>query len=81
MPKRLAIVFAETDDNPLGTEKGTGQGFTVFMEGISPEDKKRLESTPQSEWSASEFWALRSWSIIMKIMRETGVAVNEQLPD
>ena len=81
MPRRIAIVFAETDDNPVGTEKGTGQGFQVFLEGLTPEDKKRLEALPQEQWTAAEFWAIKSWGIVMKIMQETGVSVSKQRVD
>lgn len=77
--KRISIVFAETDDEPLGEK--AGQGFQVFIEGISAEDQRRLAATPQEQWTAAEFWALKSWAIVMNVLRNTGVAVSEGKAD
>lgn len=78
--KRISIVFAETDNEPLGDKKGTGQGFAVFLEGF---DQSRLElyrmgGLKNSDLSAAEFWALKMWTIVMDLLRKTGVVVKEE---
>jgi hypothetical protein len=74
--KRISIVFAETDDKSVDK----GQGFTVFLEGITKKDRVRLSSTPKDNWTAAEFWALSTWSIVMDMLRRTGVSVKEEKP-
>jgi hypothetical protein len=74
--RRISIVFQETDDKPTGDNRGTGQGYIVFMDGY---DSERMKM-PDDKLSAAEFWARKCFAIVVDIMKRTGAVVSEQTP-
>lgn len=64
--KRVTIVFEETDKQSLHDGAGE-QGFNVFIEGA---DETKVK--PQAAWTAAEFWGLKCFGIIVKIINEAG---------
>lgn len=68
--RRVAIVFEETTDEKVQTEK-SGQGFNVFIEGA--ERTKRL---PEDAWSAAEFWGMKCFGIVAQILKDSGAMTS-----
>ncbi len=64
--KRVTIVFEETEKDSLHAG-ALEQGFNVFIEGA--EESKTL---PQEAWSASVFWGMKCFAIIVDIMKKAG---------
>jgi hypothetical protein len=64
--KRVTIVFEETEKTTL--HEGAGeQGFHLFIEGA-----ERTKTLPEEAWSASEFWGMKCFAIVAKIIQESG---------
>lgn len=64
--KRVVIVFEETDKDSL-EEGAQEQGFNVFIEGA-----ERTKTLPEAAWSASEFWGMKCFAIVIDIMKKAG---------
>jgi hypothetical protein len=71
--KRIAIVFAETDDKNVDS----GQGFNVFLEGWEHSRK----SLPDDKLTAAEFWARKMFSIVVHLMNQAGAVKSAQRVD
>lgn len=70
--RRVCIVFEETTDEKVQTETA-GQGFNVYIEGA-----ERTKTLPQDAWSAAEFWGVKCFGIVAKVLQDSGAMTATQ---
>jgi len=69
--RKVCIVFEE---GPI-VEGGTGRNFTVYLEGVTDEEREIAKGDPDAareSLSSATFWAMNCMGMIGQLLKETG---------